>query len=105
MPVILSGRRREMRRNGDELRTLEREDAVELRKADVVADRQPELPILDIRDDRLAAGLLRFGLAVHDATHLDVEEVDLAVRRDDLSVGAEDEARVRALVATFAQLD
>src|SRR5262249_57049160 len=105
MPVILASGSREVRRNRDELRTLEREDAVELGKAHVVADREAELPVLDDCDDRLVAGLFRLRLAIDDAADLDVEQMDLAVRRDDLPVGVEHEARVRALVASLAQLD
>src|SRR5262249_33937500 len=105
MPVILACRRREMRRNGDELRTFEREDAVELRKPDVVANGGTAPPISRVHDDGLVAGFLRFGLAIHDPADLDVEQVDLAVSRDDLAVRVEHEARVRALLAALAKLD
>src|SRR5215210_6261257 len=105
MPVILARRRCEVRRNRDELRTLQREDAVQLGEAHVVADRQAELPILDVRDDGFLAGLLRLRLAVDDAAYLDVEQVDLAICRDDLAIRIEDDAGVRPLLAAVAQLD
>src|SRR3954447_18169806 len=105
MPVILAGRRREMRRNRDELRAVEREDPIELGKADVVTHRQPELPVLGVGDDGLVARLFRLRLAVDDTADLDVEEMDLAIRRDDLARRLEYEARVRALLAAVAQLD
>src|SRR5437660_11429818 len=93
-----------MRRHGHQLRPLEREDAVQLRKADVVANGQAELPVLELSDDRLVSGFLRLGLAVDDAPDLDVEEMDLAIRRDDLSLGIEDKRRIRKLAAAFAPL-
>src|SRR6266550_2296818 len=105
MPVILARRRREVRRNGGELRAFERQDPVELGEAHVVTHGQPELPALGLRDNGVLARLLRFGLAIQDAADLDVEQMDLAVRRDDLAVRVEHEAGVRPLVATLAQLD
>src|SRR5207247_4222440 len=102
MPVILARRCREVRRNGDELRTVEREDAIELGEADVVTDREAEPPVLDVGDDRLVAGLLRLRLPVDDTADFDVEQVDLPVGRDELAVRVEDEARVRALLTALA---
>src|SRR5215204_4657580 len=104
MPVILAGRRREMRRNSDELRTFEREDAIQLGEADVVTDREPDLPVLRFGNDGFLARLFRLGLPVDDAADLDVEEVDLAIKRDDLTVGVEDEARVGERLAPLAPL-
>src|SRR5437867_4764500 len=105
MPVILACRRREVRRNGDKLRTVECEDAIELGEAHVVTDREAEPPVLDLDDDRLVAGLLRLRLPVDDTADLDIEQVDLAIGPDDLPVRVEDDARVRALFAAVAQLD
>src|SRR5205807_8896769 len=102
MPVILAGRGREVRRDRDDLRTFERKDAVQLGKADVVTDRQPELPVLRLDDDGLVAGLLRLRLAVDDAADLDVEQVNLAVDSCDLPAWIEHDARVRSLLASIA---
>src|SRR5581483_2050303 len=72
--------------------------------ADVVADRQPDGPVLELRDDRFGARLLRLRLAVDVTADLDVEEVDLAVDGDELAAGVEDAARVRELLAPFPTL-
>src|SRR4030095_14685293 len=61
LPVILAGVEREMRRNRDELRALQSKDPVELREAHVVADGQPERPVLGVDHDRLVTGLLGLG--------------------------------------------
>src|SRR5205085_4062117 len=94
-----------MRRDRDDLRAVERQDAVQLGEANVVTDRQAELPVLRLRDDSLAAWLLRLRFAVDDAADLDVEQVDLAIDGGDLPARIEDDARVRPLLAPFAALD
>src|ERR671934_1696513 len=104
MPVVLAGVEREVRRDRDQLGALEREDAVELREAQVVADGEAYRPALEPRHDRLLARLLRLGLAVAVPAHLDVEEMDLPVHRHELAVGIEDEARVRELLPPLAAL-
>ena len=104
VPVILAGRRREVRRHRYELRAFERQDAVELGEANVVTDREPDAPVLDLRDDGLVPRLLCLRLAVDDAPDLHVEEVDLPVRRDELAFGIEDEARVGELLASLTPL-
>src|SRR6185437_11365683 len=95
---------REVRGDGDELRALEREDPVELRKANVVADGQPDRPALPPDYDRLGARLLGLGLTVDDAADLDVEQVDLAVEPEQLAVRPEGERGVRELLAALALL-
>ena len=57
-----------------------------------------------MRDDGVLSGLLGLRLPVGDAADLDVEEMNLAVRRDDVAVGVEDERRVRELLASVAAL-
>src|SRR5262249_40879844 len=104
VPVVLTGRCREMRRNGYQLGSFERKDAIQLREADVVADGQPDAPVLDAHDDGLVTGFLRLRLAVRDAADLDVEQVDLPVGRDDRSVCIEDDGCVRELLASFPTL-
>src|SRR5213082_2761769 len=79
-----------MRRDRDDLRAVERQDAVQLGEANVVTDRQAELPVLRLRDDSLAAWLLRLRFAVDGG---------------DLPARIEDDARVRPLLAPFAALD
>src|SRR5205085_1681188 len=54
--------------------------------------------------DRLLAVLLRLRLAVDVTAGLDVEEVDLPVDRDDVSVLVENDAGVRKLLAAVAAL-
>ena len=85
VPVVFPGGRREVGGYSHELGAFEGEDPVQLREANVVADRQPELPVLDLCNDGLLARLLRLGLAVDNATDLDVEQMDLAVCRNDLA--------------------
>jgi hypothetical protein len=102
--VVLARVHREVRRHGREESALERQDAIELGETHVVTDRQSDGPALDLGDDGLVPGLLGFGLAVHLATDVDVEEVNLAIGRNQLSARIEDEARVRQLVAAFAPL-
>ena len=104
VPVVLARRRREVRRNGDELGTLERQDPVQLGETHVVAHSQSELPALCVGDHGSISGLLRLRLAIHDATDLDVEQVDLAVDRCDLAFRIEDDARVRELLPSVAAL-
>ena len=64
-----------------------REDSVELRETEVVADRQSQLDAAGaLRRDDLAAGRLVLGLQVGDSVDGDIEHVDLAVNRADLAV-------------------
>src|SRR5207247_8165170 len=104
VPMILARVEREVRGNGGEQRALEREDPVQLREAQVVADGEPDAPALGLRDNRLLAMLLGLGLAVREAADLDVEEVDLAIRSDEVALRIEDEASVRELLAALAPL-
>ena len=101
LPVRLAGDAREVGRHGDDARSVQREDAVELGEAKVVADGQAEPdPVRRLRHHELLGRLGVLGLAVLDATHLDVEHVDLAVDRLDLAVWPRVQARVgHALVA------
>src|SRR5207302_7282035 len=98
VPVVLAGVEREVRRNGDNFCTFERKDAVELRKTEVVADREADRPVLEPRDDRLVARLLGVRLAVPVAADVHVEEMDLPVDGRELALRIEDETRVRELL-------
>ena len=100
--MVAPGRRREVRGHRRKLRSLQREDPVELREADVVTDGEADRPPFRARHDGLRAGLLGLRLAIHVAPHLDVEEMDLAVHRDELAFGVEDAARVRELLTALA---
>ena len=102
--MVLARVHREMRGHGREEGALERQDAVELGKAHVVTDRQPDAPALDLGHDGLVPRLFGLGLAIRLAADVDVEEVDLAIGRDQLSAGIEDETRVRQLLASLAPL-
>jgi hypothetical protein len=87
-----------------ELSALEGEDSIQLGEAHVVTDRQSDLPVFYVCDDRFVARLLRLGFSVDDTADLHVEEVDLAIGRDELPRGVEDETRVRELLPSFAAL-
>ena len=95
LPVRARRRDGEGGRHGDDPRAADREDPVELREADVVADRQAQPDAAGGRaDDDLLARLLVLGLAVDHALDDDVEHVDLAVGGADLAVGADVQRRV-----------
>src|SRR5207247_8001814 len=82
---------------GDEqhLGTRAHQAAVELWKAQVVADREPERAELGGHRDRLGPGRARRRLAHrHAPRELDVEEVQLAIARDELAARADAAARV-----------
>ena len=80
LPVRRAGREGEGGRHEQQLRTGTALPAVELREAEVVADRQPERTELGREDDHLGAGGARVGLAHgHASGNVDVEQVDLAV--------------------------
>ena len=79
--------RGERGRDRDHAGAADREDPVELREAEVVADAEPEPEAAGVGADDLVAGLLAIGLAVADAADVDVEHVELAVGGDDLAGG------------------
>ena len=88
MPMGLAGLLGEGRGNGDELRACQRERAVELREAEVVADGEAEPAEGKVDDHRLAARPARGGLAVALASgEIDVEHMQLVVARGDLAFG------------------
>ena len=87
LPVGHAGQQREVRRDGQHRRAaVERERAVELREAQVVANCEPEADAVDVGDDRLGTGLGAVGLAVADPADVHVEEVDLRVGGDPAAV-------------------
>ena len=73
------------------------EDPVQLGKAKVVADAEADDRVAERSGDDLVARLLVVGLAVGDAADVDVEHVDLAVDREVLAVGADQDRGVEAL--------
>ena len=75
-------------------RAFARGDGGELREADVVADGQPDLAVRrDIHDRDLVAGTQHLGLAEGDlAGDVDVEEVELPVRGEQLALRGEEKA-------------
>jgi len=65
----------------------ERQISIQLGKPHVEADRQPESKPFEASDDDLPAGRDDVRLAMDDrARHVDIEEMDLAVRGDDLAI-------------------
>src|SRR5207247_11292297 len=95
LPVRRAGREGEGR--GDEQHLGARADqaAVELRKAQVVADREPERAELGGHRDRLGPGRARRRLAHRHAPRaLDAEQVQLAIAPDELAARVEEAARV-----------
>ena len=75
------------------------EDPVQLGEAEVVTDGQPDVEVADRRGDDVLARLLVGGLAVGDPARVDVEHVDLAVDREVLAVGADQDRGVEGLLA------
>ena len=89
LPVITPRGNRERRGNEQHRRAEIDERAVELRKADVVADRQAERAARKLRDDDLASGRDVRRFAQHGAGKIDVEEVDLSIPREQLAVAVD----------------
>ncbi len=88
--MVARRRQREGRGYHEHARAAQRQDPVELRKPQVVADRQAQLqPRVGLRHDDLIAGLLELGLAVGEPVDRHVEHVDLAIERADLAVGGD----------------
>jgi hypothetical protein len=97
LPVRRAGRRRERGRHEQHLGAVARESAVELREAQVVADRAAERRERGTRHHRLRPGETRRRfLHRHAAGQGDVEEMDLPVARDDRAGGVDHAARVMA---------
>jgi hypothetical protein len=80
LPVRAAGARREGRGNDDEHHVTLR--AEELRKAQVVADRQADATVRQHEPARLGAGRDRFRLVVILVAVREAEQVDLVVARD-----------------------
>src|SRR5215204_3694148 len=96
LPVVLAGHEGECGRQQDGLRTLKRQDAKELRKAQVVADSESDRDAVDLSDggdlsSRCYSGRL---LEPSDAVEHDVIHVDLAVAGDDVTRGIDDDGSV-----------
>ena len=105
LPVRLAGDAREVGGHRDDARAAQREDPVQLRKAQVVADGQPDRDsVRGLGQHDLGGRLRAVGLAVLDAPDLHVEHVDLAIDRPDLPVGAHVDRRVRHALAALAAL-
>ena len=106
LPVVARRRQRERGRDRDDPRTADREDPVQLREAQVVADGEAQLDALGgLREHDLLAGLLELGLAVDAPADLDVEHVHLAVDGPDLSGGVDVDARVGELLLPGHELE
>ena len=101
----LAGGAGEVRGHREHERPVEREDPVELREPDVVADAQPDTRAVGgFAGHDLVARLVAVGLAVVGVADGHIEEVHLAVDGLDLAVGGDVEARVRELVVAVAAL-
>ena len=85
----------EGRGNGEDLGAGLGEVAVEVREAQVVADRHPEAEAGRVGEDGAVARAIGGGLAVAlGAADVDVEHVDLVVAGADRAVGADEERAV-----------
>jgi putative transposase len=96
VPVRPPGVRGEGGRHQEDLGAgVERQLAVELGEADVVADRHPHLRRPHAHHDRGLAGRRRVGLAQRGAAgDVDVEQVDLSIEPADCSRRGDDDRRV-----------
>ena len=89
LPVVATSALGEVGRDGQDRRAGQRERAVELREAQVVADRQADGGAVDVGRDQPVAGRHPGRLGVDRAgLDRDVEQVDLAIPRGDRSVRA-----------------
>ncbi len=105
-PMRLARGHRERRRHHEQVGALARHHPEQLRKAHVVAHREPELAHRGFHHARIAArhGVRRFAMRFGAAGHIDVEQVNLVVARRALSVGLVDQAGGRhATVGVLAQ--
>src|SRR5262249_54553593 len=95
-PVCRPGRKGKRRRHDDDLRSSQCELPVQLRKAEVVADRHADDSQLGGCADDGVTGAPRLRLPNRDvAGDVDVEQMQLAVAGDDLAVGVEEHAGVK----------
>ena len=93
--MIDAGRVLKVRRDEQHLGAARHQGAIELGKAQVVADREADAPELGAGRDDLLAGRERVRLPEgRQAGELDVEQVDLAVAGDLLAGSVEQQARV-----------
>ena len=91
----LAGLAREGGRRGQRRGTCMGMRAIEVREADVVADRNAELQPRQIDDHRAIARMIDGGFAPALAVReIDVEEMDLVVAREHPAVPAEDQRAV-----------
>ena len=98
LPVVARGGQREGGGHGDHACAAHGQDAVQLGKAQVVADGQPQLHAIGgLRGDDLLARLLERRLAVRAPAQLHVEHVQLAVRGPQLALRVHVHARVGEL--------
>ena len=93
--MVAAGALGEVGGHGQDLGAGQRERPVQLREADVVADRQAEGRAVEGRGDGSVAGGHARGFRVGRAlVDRDVEEVDLAVGRGDVAVRVDEDAGV-----------
>jgi hypothetical protein len=95
LPVVARGGECERGRHGEDAGAAQREAPVELWEANVVADAHAHLDAVGGRgENRFRSWILVLGFGVAGAVDLNVEEVQLAVDRRDLAVGADVDRRV-----------
>src|SRR6478735_532743 len=99
MPMRLAGLLRERRRDRDERRTGLSQCAIERRKAQIVADRQPNSAPGNVHRRGEFARPVAAGLAVAlAAREVDIKHVDLVVARGDLALWVDQERAVDGLL-------
>ncbi len=105
LPVVAGGGEREGGRDGDQLGAPDGEDPVQLREAQVVADRQPQTRVPPgPRQHDLLTGKLELGLPVAPAPDFHVEHVELAVDGPDLPLGVDVKRGVGELLLALRAL-
>src|SRR5215470_17947958 len=96
MPMRAAGRHGENRRDAQKISAGLCERAIEMRKADIIADAYAEPAPWRLRDDGAVAGPVGVALAIALATRqIDVEHVDLVVARDDRARRIDEKRPVR----------
>src|SRR5439155_9137492 len=94
VPVVLARLAGEGGRRGNDPSAGRAQTPIELRETQVVADREPDRHVAELRQHDVLTGRHRVRLAVPAPIDVHVEEVELPIARGDRAVGVDGEARV-----------